>query len=226
MLLLIHAYPKASDTLRRHWPHFLRSGADEIWVIDTENGGCWLPDNVPSVRLGKDCYIDGSHLPQRLIDTLEVGLANKTRFHHIMVAEYDVLFLCPIRYRMMEHAVASHRAGSKTWGSLANSYYHNPWVFKREAAQHFIEVGKEAIAEGVCYRNRGEASSAESSPDVFFGYVCERMGQTVQNNLWTEFSRNSFDIPGDLELAREARKNGVEVIHGLKTQKEYDYVMS
>lgn len=223
MLLLIQTYPGGNETFERNWPFFLRSGAHEIWAITTEGGGCWVPEDVPEVRIGANKYIDGSHLPSRLVDTVEVALANKTSFDHILIAEYDTLILSPIRYRAMEHAVASHRAGSKTWGSLSNSYYHNPWLFKREAARKFIEVGKESL--GVCTRERGQPSTPESSPDVFFGYVCEKANLPVQSDLWTQYSQNSFDIPGTLEEARKARLNGVGVIHGIKSRVEYEAVM-
>jgi hypothetical protein len=39
-----------------------------------------------------------------------------------------------------------------------------------------------------------------------------------------EFSRNRLDVQGDLELAREFRINGVEIIHGLKTEHELDFI--
>lgn len=224
MLLLVQTYPGANDALARHLPFFANSGATETWYITTEDGHCVIPENHISFRIGKDCYIDGSHLPNRLIDTVEVGLASK--HDHILVAEYDVLFFKPIRYKEMEHAVASHLAGGPTWGSLAQSYYHNPYLLHREFAEKFIDEARKAIEEGVCYRNPGQASSPESSPDVFFAYVCERLGQKVQADLWVEFSRNSYDLPGDIELAREAYRNGIDVIHGVKTQKELDFILS
>lgn len=226
MLLMIQTYPGGNETFERNWPFFLRSGAHEIWAITTEGGGCWVPEDVPEVRIGKNCYINGSHLPTRLVDTLEVALSNKTSFDHILVAEYDTLILSPIRYRAMEHAVASHRAGSSTWGSKVNSFYHNPWLFKREAAKRFVDEGRTVIAEGIPDRQRGQPPPPEASPDVFFGFVMERMKQPVQIDLWSQYSRNSLDIPGHLEEARQARKNGVDVIHGAKTKIEHDYIFS
>jgi hypothetical protein len=223
MLLLCQTYPGGNDTLKRHWKYFWNSGALETWVITTNDGDCWVPDGITTFKCGKDCYIDGSHLPTRLLDTLEIGLASD--YDHILVAEYDVLFFHSIRYQAMEHAVASHRAGSATWGSKARSFYHNPWLFHREFAERFIEEGRKVISEGICTRNPGEPSTPESSPDVFFGLVCERLNQTVQDNLWSQFSQNSFDIPGALVQAREAYRNGIDVIHGVKTKAELDFIL-
>lgn len=224
MILLIHSYPKGSETLKRHWPYFMNSGADEIWVIGTTEGECWAPEGIPLVRVGEDRYIDGPHLPNRLIDTLEWGAC--TEHEHILIAEYDVLFLSPIKVKMMEHAVAAHRAGSQTWGSTAKSFYHPPWLFKREFAKRFIEEGRKVIAEGIPDRKRGQPPPPEASPDVFFGLVVERLGQPVQIDLWTEYSRNGFDVPGHLGEAREARRNGVVVIHGIKSKMEMDFIFS
>lgn len=222
MLLLIQTYTQARDTLLRHWEFFKGSGANEIHVITTEDDTQDYP--ATTIHLGKNSYIDGSHLPTRLVETVQWGL--NSAHDHILVAEYDVLFLCPIRYKAMEHGVASHRAGSKTWNSLANSFYHPPWLFKREVAEKFVEVGKQVIAKGVCTRNRGEPSTPESSPDVFFGYVTEIMEQPVQEDLWTEYSQHTIgEFKGQLEQAREARKNGVTCIHGVKTKEAFNYIM-
>jgi hypothetical protein len=224
MLALIQTYPNGSQALLRHWEFFKRSGAEEIWVIVTEDGICEVPEGVVTFKVGRDSYINGHVLPERLINTLEVGLASDHNF--IMCCEYDVIFQNAIRYKEMTEDAASCRAGSQTWWSKAKSFYHNPWLFQREFASKFVEEGRKVIAEGCCTRNPGEASTPESSPDVFFGYVCERLNQTVQTDLWTEFSQNSFDIPGTLELAREAYLHGVDVIHGIKTERELHYVLT
>lgn len=224
MILLVQTYPGGNQTLQRNWPFFLDCGADRIWVIKTVEGDCWCPPDTLSVTIGTNKYIDGSHLPQRLVDTVEFGL-HASDDSHILVAEYDTLILSPIRYKAMEHAVASHRAGSATWGSKVNSFYHNPWLFKREFAKRFVDEGRVVIAEGIPDRQRGQPPPPEASPDVFFALVCERLGQPVQIDLWSEYSRNGYDLPGHLEEAREARLNGIGVIHGLKSRVEYEVVM-
>jgi hypothetical protein len=224
MLLLLQTYPGGNETLQRHWKYVPNSGTTDVWLITTEGGHCWVPAGFVSFVCGKDSYIDASHLPERLLNTLEIGLASD--HEHLLVAEYDCLFFNHIRYQAMEHAVASHRAGSSTWGSKANSFYHNPWLFHREFAERFIEEGRKVISEGICTRGRGQPSTPESSPDVFFGLVCERLNQTVQDNLWSEFSQNSFDIPGTLMQAREAYRSGIDVIHGVKSKSEMEFILS
>jgi len=224
MILLIHTYPGGSDALLRHWPYFQNSGAKEIWIITTEDGKCVVPDNTITFRIGPDKYIDGSNLPTRLIDTLEVGLASN--HDHLLVAEYDVLFFHPIRYKEMEHAVAAPLSGGPTWGSKAQSFSHCPWLFHREFAERFIAEGRRVIEEGICTRERGQASSPESSPDVFFGLVCQRLNQPIQHDLWREYSRNDLTLQGHLEEAREAYRNGVDVLHGIKRAEELAFILS
>jgi hypothetical protein len=126
----------------------------------------------------------------------------------------------------MEHAVAAHYAGGKTWGSKANGFYHGPWLFHREAAQRFVEFGQAAIDSEVCDRVRQQPDPPEASPDVFFGYVVERYEIPVQGRLWKEYSRNDLTLDGHLEEARFARIGGFDVLHGCKTQKELEFIIS
>ncbi len=115
----------------------------------------------------------------------------------------------------MEHAIAAHCAGHHT---NTRAYWHNPWVFMREAAMKFLAEGRKRVSEGIGW------NTVESSPDVFVGIVCERLGQPIQGNLWKEFSRNSLDCAGDLDRAREAKRSGIDVIHGIKTTDELRYI--
>jgi hypothetical protein len=227
MLLLVQTYTAAKETLIRHWPYFLKSGADEIWIVTTtdDNDLSWYPKDVTIVKIGNNSYINGGHLPQRLIDTLKTGLGNKTKFQHICICEYDTVFFHPLPIQRMEHAVAGYYAGGQTWNSKASAFYHNPWVFFREAAIKFVEKGQEAINEGVCgYQTNSAFATPEGSPDVFVGYACEHYDIPIQGNVWTEYSRNDLKGNGYLEEARQAYLGGYDVIHGIKTKEELEYI--
>ena len=220
-------YPGGNAALLRHWQYFLRSGADEIEIVMTNDDTHeWLPKGINGVKIGRDSYISGRHLPQRLVDTVNTGLNNKTKFQHILVAEYDCLFAKRIRYEAMEHGMAGYRAGSQTWGSKAKSFYHPPYLFKREAAEKFVSVAQEEINSGVCDRERGQPDPPEASPDVFVGLISEKYNIPIQDGLWDEYSRNSFDLPGHLDEARAAYKNGIDVLHGVKSSFELEFITS
>lgn len=222
MILLVQTFPRAMPAFKRHWPYFTNSGADEIIGIGTTDGGCEWPGGIAFAEIGEDKYISGNHLPNRLIDTVEYGLKHITE--HIMVCEYDTLFFNPIRYQEMQHAFAAHLGGFKTWGSIADRFFHNPWLFTRDGAEQFVEEGRKAIADNVCGPKSNAYGTAECSPDVFFGLVCQRLGLEVQYDLWKQFSQNSLDKPGALEDARTAYRHGFDVIHGCKTESELIFI--
>ena len=225
MILLVQSYPGANEAFERHYSYYLKSGADRIVGIGTTDGGCKFPEGCESTIIGKNSYINGSVLPQRLIDTLKYGVTQNDPV--ICVCEYDTLFFRHLPIERMEHAVAAHYTGGQTWGSKARSFYHGPWVFHREAARRFVECGQDEIDKGICGPlNQPHPHPPECSTDVFFGYVTERHNFTVQDGLWKEFTRNSFDLPGSLEAAREAYRAGVDVIHGCKTKAELDFILS
>jgi len=123
------------------------------------------------------------------------------------------------------NCLAGHMAGGPTWGSRATCFYHNPWVFDRGIVVDFIKEGQKAISEGICAdRQRGQPPVAECSPDVFFAYVAEQLGCEVQDDLWREYSRNDLKDHERLEGARKAYWDGVNIIHGIKTQDELTYI--
>ena len=72
----------------------------------------------------------------------------------------------------------------------------------------------------------GEHHITEKLPDCFLAWVCQEANVPVKFDLMKEFSRNSLDLAGSLEDARKARLDGCDIIHGVKSQKELDYIMS
>src|SRR5438477_1779678 len=129
VLLAVMTCQKCSSTLLRHWPYFLRQQADWYYCITTTDTHCDTPVNVPTISIGRDEYIYGSHLPQRMVDTIKRLL--ELPWNILLLTEYDTLFLNRIQVENMAHSVAAHYAGGQTWGSKANGFYHNPWCFTR-----------------------------------------------------------------------------------------------
>jgi len=223
-LLAIHSWPGANEIVARHWPYFLKQGADEIWGIGTNDNGCKWPEGIQWQNVGRNSYIDGSHLPQRMLDTL-TQMLSLDLWNTLILTEYDTVFFNRIPVENLKHCLAGHYAGGPTWGSKANCFYHNPWVFDRNIVMDFVVEGHDAIKEGICPdRHRGQPPAAECSPDVFFAYIAQRLGYTVQDDLWREYSRNDLKDPERLEGARKAYQDGVDIIHGIKTQDELNYI--
>lgn len=207
---------RGNDALKRHWPYFLRQEADYNYVITTENTHCEVPEGGHEIKVGVDNYINGSHLPLRLINTLKHLLGTHSEI--IIVTEYDTVIFNRIKVENIRKDAAGHLAGNY---AQDYGFYHNPWVFTRGSARRFADEGVKAVNEGICAEGR-----YESSPDVFFGIVCYRAGLQVHTDLWKEFSRNSLDRHGDKDLAKRAYRSGVDVIHGIKTKDELDFITS
>lgn len=214
VFLAVFTCEKGSEALKRHWPYFERQKADLLYCISTTDKYCVLPDVViPSIAVGKDDYINGPHLPMRLVDAIRECL--KLKWDILMLCEYDTVMFNRIPVEQMSQPMAAHLAGHLP----EYHFYHNPWCFTREAAESFSKEGLAVVMSGIC-----SYGSKESSPDVFFGLVCKRMGMEIQHDLWREFSRNRMDNPGDLDLARACYRDGFSVIHGVKTAEELEYI--
>lgn len=214
MILAVHSYGGANDAFFRHFPYYKNSGATRIVGIGTEKGDCVFPEGCDSVIIGDGKYMEGANLCQRLLDTLEWFL--KQPQERMVLCEYDVIFLRAIKPWI---GLAADFTGTRTWGSQAPWIAHNPWCFDKATAALFLRVGQVCIqTQHVSY------GKPDSSPDVFFGWVCSVAGIEVNHGHFTLFTRNSLDIPGDLALAREAYRNGVDVIHGLKTAEELEFI--
>jgi len=211
-LLAVMTCRSCSSTLLRHWPYFLNQQADHNVIIVTEDTECRTPEGVERIAVGSDSYIDQDKLPRRMVDTIE-RLLFRADWDVLILAEYDTLIFTAIDVEGLRD-IASHRAGTfhKDY-----SFWHNPWVLSRDCAWDFTDAGKSVIKDGKC-------QGATASPDVFFGVVCHRLHQQIQDDLWTEFSRNSMDCEGDLDRARFAYHSGVDVIHGIKKESELEYI--
>lgn len=224
-LMAIFSYPGGSDTLQRHWKYFKQQDA-QIWGIGTTDGECrWPDDMTDSMDVGINSYISGSHLPQRMVDTI-CNLLD-VPWDILILCEYDTLILRPIEVANLAAPLASHCAGNATWGSKVSRFYHNPWVMKRSVAHAFVEAGQKAIDEGICGApTHNEWARPEGSPDVFFAYVADKLGVTVQDDLWTEYTQNDLKDPDRLAGARAAYWNDIDIIHGVKTKEELAYILS
>jgi hypothetical protein len=211
LLLCIHSYPGANSRIPDFFPYYEKSEADKIIGIGTTDNGCRWPQGVEHVEIGRNSYIDGPVLPQRLMDTMRFMLL--LPFDRFCIIEWDCLFFHPLPEFS---GMAAFHAGNQSPGMRAHRFYHVPWCFDFEAGSAFIKKADELIQQ---------VSGHECSPDVFFGWACEQAGLPV-TQPWQGFSRNSLDCAGDLELAREAYQSGAVAIHGIKSPMELGYILS
>ena len=214
-LLAIHSYGGANAALCRHWPYFERAGAIRIVGIGTEKHDCLFPEGVESVEIGDGLYMNGPNLCIRLMETISWFLTQPQNY--LVCAEYDLLFLKPVKPFT---GICADRTGGKTWGSIGSFYSHCPWLIDRDSAYPLVNEMVRILAEGHC-----QYGTPESSPDVFFGYACERAGLAVNHDHFRLFTRNCFDVGNDLQLAREAFLCGeYDALHGCKTQREFEFI--
>lgn len=211
ILLAIHSYPGANDCVARHWPYYYLSGATRIVGIGTTDGKCQWPVDCESVNIGKNKYIDGPHLPQRLADTIEWCLTQpEERF---IIAEYDVLFLGGVPQWT---GAMLHHTGDKLPDAKASQFMHNPWCLDRESGARLMHELRAVIQEGHC-----QSRWPEASPDVALGFAVDRL-KLPYREMEHMFTRNSLEEEGALDLAVAAVRDGATIIHGCKTPHAFD----
>lgn len=216
-LLAIHSYPGANEAFARHFPYYEKSGASRIVGIGTTDGKCVFPDGIESVQIGDNKYIHGEHLPRRLIDTIRWCLTQpEDRF---CIAEYDVLFLKAIPSKWT--GFAADLTGGQLKDAKAKRFFHSPWMFDKPTGRVIADELERIIADGHC-----QYAWPECSPDVTLGLAADRLDMKVDHSLFRHFTRNSLDIPGDLEKAITAVRDGVDTLHGVKTLAEFNAIVS
>lgn len=214
LLLAIQSHEKANTMVARHCPYYLNAGADEIHGIGTTNGNCIWPDGVASFKIGEEGYTHGDRLPRRIIDT--IGHCLSTDCSHFCIIESDAIFLKKIPHW---EGMAGHLTGGRLRDSHPSFFMHCPWFMDRPTAERLVEIGRPMLNEVVIGR-------VEENTDFFLAWVTERAGIVVNFNFMKQYTQNSLNVPHQLEEAKQAIANGVEIIHGVKTQDQLDYLFS
>jgi len=210
LLLGIHSYTGANPLVELLWPWYLKAEADEIIGFGTEDGGCRWPQPIRNLNIGENRYMDGKsdHLCRRLLDTIEACLP--LEWDHLCLTEYDGIFFHPMPRDLPEGICATYSGGPGP-GRKGNSFYHCPWVFSRSIAPKVIEFGRQMIRDG---------DIELGSPDCFIGRMAERFNLPITNVPFKTYSRNSLDIPWQLEEAATAVQDGATFIHGVKNAEQ------
>ena len=211
-LLCIQTYPGANDAVMRHYPYYERAGADKILGVTTIGGGCYWPTaNV--VEIGPNRYVSGSHLCNRLLDTIAAALERGAS--EIIAAEYDTLFFKPLP--LLPPGLTMNRKGGGSDGFKGSAFYHGPWCMEAHTGAKVVEFGREMIKRGDIERG---------FPDRFIGLLAEQAGITVNESVFTSYTQNTLDRPEFLEQARQAVKDGATAVHGVKTQAQLEAIIT
>jgi len=215
-VLCVQTYPGANATFLRHLPFYRNAGASEILAITTDDRECVVPQGVTEFQTGRNQYIEGRHLSKRLVDTVAAALDRAA--DRVAVIEYDAIFLreIPADLPAGVHAVL---AGGSFPNFKCSRFYHCPWIFDQASAQRFVEMGGEFIEAG---------EIEHGSPDMFLGLVTECVDIPVHDLRISQrsYSVNSLDIPHQRMEARQAIKDGALSVHGVKDQKQLDFILS
>jgi hypothetical protein len=210
-VLMVHTYPGANETVKRHYPFYEKAGFDKIFGVTTEGGGCYWP-TPRTVELGRNAYVGGPELSRRLVSTLESALFFGA--DEVCVIEYDVLFFKPIP-SAPKHGIAMVRTGGGSPGFKSSNFYHVPWLMNAATARLVISVGKRLLAAG---------DFEQGSPDRFIGLIVDCSGLPVHEDVFTRYTRNTIASPEELAEARAAYLGGVHAMHGIKTKEQLDFV--
>lgn len=211
-MLLIHAHGSVNDTVARHYPYYLKAACDRTVGVLTTKGDCKWPSS-DSVVIGGDSYVAGNHLPNRLLRTLEYAVNQGA--DEILVAEYDTIFFKP--FPSLPKGFSLNVTGGSMAGYRCSRFFHGPWCMDSATAKATVAMGDRLLAEGV---NEG------GSPDTFLGYITDLLHLPVHEGVFRNYSRNSLDHPQHLVEARQAYRDGCHAVHGIKHQRELEYIVS
>ena len=212
-ILLVHTHPSANANVARHYQYYLRAGFDKVVGVLTTGGGCVWPGEH-SVEICENKYIDGPHLCNRLIRTFEFGIRQGA--DNICIIEHDTVFFkpmpfCPIGFTM-------NRTGGNIAPWKCTQFFHNP---------HHIDVATaiRAVALGDVLIKQGDIEGG--NPDLFLGRITDLMPDVpINQGVFRNYTRNALDQPGHLQEARDAYRAGVHAIHGVKHERELNFILS
>lgn len=211
--LVVQTYPGANDAVFRHYPYWKKGGADRIVGLVTDDGACKWPTEDMFVA-GPNRYVDGAHLPNRLVQSLEIGIASGA--DDIVVIEYDAVFFKPLP-KIVRDGIAMLPTGGSKPGYKCRRYFHNPWQMNAETA-------KQVIAAAKCMIALGEIENG--MPDCFIGRLVDLTDIPTIENAYTRYTQNTIQSPAQLEDARKAYRAGVHAMHGIKTKEQLQFIVS
>lgn len=218
-LLVIHSHGKVKDFVFELFPWYKGTGFDILGVHAEDEPHSW-PPGIRSVAIGKGGrQLPHDHLCRRLVDTFRHLLSPQyEEYSDFLVTEYDCMFLNPPPPH--PGGLFTMMAGPNMAGFKCKQYFHPPWWADRETAKKIVEVGDDLIRKG---------DTEQGSTDCFLGLVVDVAGINWTNTLtWTcQNGGDGSDLDTYLKpFLEEFLKKGTWFVHGIKTRKNKELVLS
>ena len=212
-LVAIMAHSTAGDTVRRHWPWYLKGGCDILGVGRADTVCSWpiTPGFIGEVRLGNESYAAGDNHIRRMLDLIEHFLTLKD-YGALVVIEYDGIFLQPIPKLKVDTFYAK-LAGGGGPGFLGSMYVHTPWCMDRLAAGRILKYGRAMVNAKLI---------EQGFLDRWFGLMIDLYDLQWRDTGEGTYTQNTLDTPEKMADARRAVAAGAWYVHGVKTPQQLE----
>ncbi len=216
-LLVIMSHSGANETVKRHWPHYLKGGCDILGVGRTDTncewpGGGLAPPMVGFINVGKESYANGDNHIVRFLDVLDLcmTLPSLKKYQAFCLVEYDTLLFGPIP-KIKPGTFMTKLAGHRSEGFAAENYYHTPWLLDRIMAGRILTYGRAMLKAGLIERG---------FIDRWLGLLFDLHGIKPVDTGASTFTFNTIDTPEKMSLAKQAIADGIWFLHGCKTPEQ------
>lgn len=223
-LVAVLYHSRVNETVLRHFPYYINSGADLLMVGRTNTncvrpgGDKWVHDdgsfqNIYDTNIGPESGPMGANHIERFLGVLDLFTwDNRFENHtHICITEYDAIFLKPIPEKVLDvrGMLIATPAGFHTPDNWFHSsrFFHTPWMMDRTCAERIMKYGNRMLRAGLIEK----------------GFVDRFLGLLVDLHdipVWSDatYSANSLDTPAFMAGARKALADGCWHLHGVKTK--------
>jgi hypothetical protein len=224
-LVAVLTHSGANETVARHWPYYLRSGAD-ILMVGRVGTDCRWPTasthqcpisgkfhRIYEMRSGIESYVNGDNHIVRLLDVIDTFCyKDYYRYHtHLCVIEYDGVFLQPIPLDALQadgslvtYVNGYEKPGEKWHGSR---FLHTPWLMDRNLAYKILKAGNAMLRAQLI---------EHGFVDRFLGLLCDL--HDIPVHVSNTFSANALDTPAFMSAAQKCVASGGWYSHSCKTK--------
>lgn len=207
-LVAIMSHSGANQIVQRHWPLYLRCGCD-ILGVGREDTECNWPavggQFLGAIRIGKESYATGDNHLTRMLALIEHFLSFK-ELTHLVVIEYDGIFLAPIP-KLHADTFYGKVAGGNSPGFRGSMYLHTPWCMDRLAAGRILKYGRAMLKAGL---------NEQGFLDRWFGLMIDLYDLQWRDTGDGTYTQNTIE-PAHYEDFKRALQSGIWYAHGVKT---------
>lgn len=215
-LLIIQSHESHKPLVDMVWPQHALHGWSIFGVTPEDSVHAWKPDIFHCAMIGKAGYMQPDVI-KRWVRTWEIVTTEDKfdQFTDFCMVESDSVFLR--KPEAHPGGLFTRLAGGPVGGaSKASRFFHCPWWADRATARRIVFEGKNLIM----------ANELElCSPDLFLGLITDRLPdlKVTEANTW---SCNGNDLQNRMDQCEKSVKAGCWFVHGLRTQPEYNHLLS